>query len=112
MVLQLFKLPDGSVKALVEGEARVRAGRLVAAEPHFVVEYALVESPDRASARSRSLARRVADEFVRYVQLHPQLADEAQFAVQKAADPGRASPTSSPRICRSPARRSRRCSRS
>ena len=86
-VLQLFKLPDGSVKALVEGEARVRAERLVAAEPHFMVEYAFVESPDRASARSRSLARRVADEFVRYVQLHPQLADEAQFVVQKAADP-------------------------
>ncbi|MBE0527673.1 MAG: LON peptidase substrate-binding domain-containing protein, partial [Thermoleophilia bacterium] len=86
-VLQLFKLPDGSVKALVEGEARVRAERLVTADPHLVVEYALVESPDRDSARSRSLARRVSDEFVRYVQLHPQLADEAQFVVQKAADP-------------------------
>ena len=56
-------------------------------EPHFVVEYAPVESTDAGSARSRSLARRVADEFVRYVQLHPQLADEAQFVVQQADDP-------------------------
>lgn len=86
-VLQLFKLPDGSVKALVEGEARVRTGRLVTAEPHFVADYSLVESPDRDSARSRSLARRVGDEFVRYVRLHPQLVDEAQFVIQQAADP-------------------------
>jgi ATP-dependent Lon protease len=86
-VLQLFKLPDGSVKALVEGDERVRAERVVATEPHFVVEYASVESKGAGSARSRSLARRVADEFVRYVQLHPQLADEAQFVVQQAGDP-------------------------
>ncbi len=86
-VLQLFKLPDGSVKALVEGDERVRAGRVVASEPHFLVEYAPVRSTDAGSARSRSLARRVADEFVRYVHLHPQLADEAQFVVQQAEGP-------------------------
>ena len=86
-VLQLFKLPDGSVKALVEGDERVRAERVVADEPHLLVEYAAVESTGSGSARARSLARRVADEFVRYVQLHPQLADEAQFVVQQAAGP-------------------------
>ena len=86
-VLQLFKLPDGSVKALVEGDERVRAERVVASEPHFLVEYAPVRSTDAGSARSRSLARRVADEFVRYVHLHPQLADEAQFVVQQAEGP-------------------------
>jgi ATP-dependent Lon protease len=86
-VLQLFKLPDGSVKALVEGDGRVRAERVVTDEPHFLVEYAAVESTGSGSARARSLARRVTDEFVRYVQLHPQLADEAQFVVQQASDP-------------------------
>jgi len=86
-VLQLFKLPDGSVKALVEGDARVRAERVVADAPHFLVEYAAVESTGAGSARARSLARRVADEFVRYVLLHPQLADEAQFVVQQASGP-------------------------
>lgn len=86
-VLQLFKLPDGSIKALVEGDHRVRTGRVLATEPHFVVEYVAVASEDAASPRSRSLARRVTDEFVRYVQLHPQLADEAQFVVQQAEGP-------------------------
>jgi len=86
-VLQLFRLPDGSVKAIVEGEARVRVSRYAATEPHFVVEYETLASPDADAARSRSLARRVTGEFVTYVQLHPQLADEAQFVVQQAADP-------------------------
>jgi ATP-dependent Lon protease len=87
-VLQLFKLPDGSVKALVEGDERVRAERVVVSAPHLVVEYAVIDSPDAETARSRSLARRVTDEFVRYVLLHPQLADEAQFVVQQAGDAG------------------------
>jgi ATP-dependent Lon protease len=86
-VLQLFKLPDGSIKALVEGDERVRPQRALACEPHFVVEFAPVESPDAGTTRARSLARRVADDFVRYVQLHPQLADEAQFVVQQAGGP-------------------------
>ncbi len=86
-VLQLFQLPDGSVKALVEGEARVRVGRYVATQPHFAVEYDELTSADAGSVRSRSLARRVGAEFAGYVQLHPQLADEAQFVVQQAADP-------------------------
>ena len=86
-VLQLFKLPDGSVKALVEGDERVRARRALASDPHFVVEFEPLGSADSSTARARSLARRVTDEFVRYVQLHPQLADEAQFALQQADGP-------------------------
>ncbi len=87
-VLQLFRLPDGSVKALVEGDERVRAERVVTRDPHLVVEYVPIESPDTRTTRARSLARRVSDEFVRYVGLHPQLADEAQFVVQQADDAG------------------------
>jgi ATP-dependent Lon protease len=86
-VLQLFKMPDGSCKAIVEGAERVRAERLVESEPHFVVEYVPLESADARTARARSLARRVSDEFVRYAQMHPQLPDEAQFMVQQAAGP-------------------------
>ena len=86
-VLQLFKMPDGSIKAIVEGDERVRARRVVESEPHFVVEYAPVLTADASTARARSLARRVSGEFVRYVHLHPQLPDEAQYVVQQAEGP-------------------------
>ena len=86
-VLQLFKLPDGSVKALIEGDVRVRTVEYLQSDPWFQVEYETVTSPDRTSARCRSLARRVTAEFTTYVLLHPQLPEEAQFVVQQAADP-------------------------
>ena len=87
-VLQLFRLPDGSVRALVEGQQRVRIERFAATSPHFVVSYSPVAEVTRSVARNRALARRVAGEFATYVQLHPQVADEVQFVVSQASDPG------------------------
>jgi len=86
-VLQLFKLPDGSVKALVEGQERVRIERFESTEPYFRVHATPLAPPDRALARCRSLARRVAAEFAGYVQLNPQLADEVQYVVSQTDDP-------------------------
>jgi ATP-dependent Lon protease len=86
-VLQLFRLPDGSVKALVEGQERVRIERFEADEPHFVVSYSSLASQDSGAPRSRSLARRVASEFVTYVQLNSQLGDELQYVVAQTQDP-------------------------
>ena len=86
-VLQLFKLPDGSVKAMVEGDERVRTERVARDRPPLRWSSTRPSGADAGTARARSLARRVTDEFVRYVQLHPQLADEAQFVVQQADDP-------------------------
>ncbi len=86
-VLQLFKLPDGSVKALVEGQERVRIERFESTEPFFLVSSTPLAPPDRALVRCRSLARRVAAEFAVYVQLNPQMADEVQYVVSQADDP-------------------------
>jgi ATP-dependent Lon protease len=86
-VLQLFKLPDGSVKALVEGQERVRIDRFESSEPFFLVRSTALAPADRALPRCRSLARRVAAEFAGYVRLNPQLADEVQYVVQHTEDP-------------------------
>jgi ATP-dependent Lon protease len=87
MVLQLFKLPDGTVKALVEGQERVRIERYESTSPHFVVSFTPLRSPDRDLVRCRSLARRVTSEFATYVELNPQVADEVQYIVSQAEDP-------------------------
>ena len=86
-VLQLFKLPDGSVKALVEGQERVRIVRFESTSPFFLVSSTPLAPPDRALVRCRSLARRVAVQFAGYVQLNPQLADELQYVVSQTHDP-------------------------
>ena len=86
-VVQLFRLPDGSVKALVEGQARVRIERFTSVSPHFVVDVVPLESTDRSARRCRSLARRVVGEFTEYVQANPQIADEVQYVVAAAEGP-------------------------
>jgi ATP-dependent Lon protease len=85
-VLQLLKLPDGSIKALVEGQERVRISRVAATSPCFLVEAEPLAPRDRALARTRALARRVAAEFSTYVQLNPQLADEVQYVASQVDD--------------------------
>ncbi len=85
-VLQLFKLPDGSVKAIVEGLERVRIDHYEATAPHFVVSYTAIAPEDRDAARCRALARRVAAEFASYVELSPHVPDEVQYVVAQAAD--------------------------
>ncbi|HQG03540.1 MAG TPA: endopeptidase La [Thermoleophilia bacterium] len=85
-VLQLFKLPDGSVKAIVEGIERVRIEHFESTAPHFVVSYSAIEPADRDAARCRALARRVTAEFVDYAQMSPHVPDEIQFVVAQAAD--------------------------
>jgi ATP-dependent Lon protease len=87
VVLQLFKLPDGSVKALVEGHERVRIDHYESTSPHFVVSFTPLDPPDRSLLRCRSLARRVAAEFGTYVQLDAQVPDEMQYVVSQTDDP-------------------------
>ena len=86
-VLQLFKLPDGSVKALVEGEQRVRIESYEATAPCFVVRSLALTSSDRTLPRCRSLARRVAREFGVYARHDPQLAEELLGVVEQTRDP-------------------------
>jgi ATP-dependent Lon protease len=86
-VLQLFRLPDGSVRALVEGQQRVRVEAFAETSPHFVVAYSPVTAVTGSVGRNRALARRVTGEFAMYVQLHPQVADEVQFVVSQTSDP-------------------------
>ncbi|HJW75826.1 MAG TPA: endopeptidase La [Thermoleophilia bacterium] len=86
-IVQLFKLPDGSVKALVEGQERVRIDAFTATSPHFVVEVSPLVPADCNARRSKALARRVLTEFGFYVAAHPQIPDEAQYVVAGATDP-------------------------
>jgi ATP-dependent Lon protease len=84
-IIQLFKLPDGSVKALVEGQERVRIDAFTATSPHFIVEVSPLVPTDRDARRSKALARRVLTEFGFYVAAHPQIPDEAQYVVADLA---------------------------
>jgi ATP-dependent Lon protease len=88
-VLQLLKLPDGTVKVLVEGKTRVRITGFID-NPSFFEATAdeLTEQPGDA-ATVDALVRAVADEFERYAKIKKNIPEEALAAVSETREPDR-----------------------
>ncbi len=88
-VLQLLKLPDGTVKVLVEGQARVRITEFLENEEFFEAraEY-LSEIPGDVTT-TQALVRTVADEFERYAKVRKNIPEEALTAVGDTTDPAK-----------------------
>ncbi|MBP9951284.1 MAG: endopeptidase La [Cypionkella sp.] len=88
-VLQLLKLPDGTVKVLVEGKSRVKINEFVE-NPRFFEATAveLLETPGDSDA-VEAMLRAVADEFERYAKIKKNIPEEALAAVSDAREPAR-----------------------
>ena len=88
-VLQLLKLPDGTVKVLVEGRSRVRIVRFLDNEQFFEAECArLTELPGDQST-VEALVRTVSEEFERYAKIKKNIPEEALAAVAETREPAR-----------------------
>ena len=88
-VLQLLKLPDGTVKVLVEGRDRVRITDFIKNGSYFEAsaEY-LTEMPGNAD-ELEALTRSVSDEFERYAKIKKNIPEEAMAAVGEATEPAK-----------------------
>jgi len=86
-VLQLLKLPDGTVKVLVEGRSRVRITEFVENDTFFEARAeALIEvagDPETTEA----LVRSVGEEFERYAKIKKNIPEEALAAVAESREP-------------------------
>ena len=85
-VLQLLKLPDGTVKVLVEGVARAKVGRYVRTEEYYEAEaHALADEPaDKVEVEA--LARSVVNDFENYVKLSKKGAAEVVATLSQIDD--------------------------
>ena len=88
-VLQLLKLPDGTVKVLVEGQSRVRIIEYLENDNFFeaTAEY-LTEMPGDPAAIA-ALVRTVGEEFERYAKVKKNIPEEALGAVSDADEPAK-----------------------
>ncbi|MBF0453327.1 MAG: endopeptidase La [Magnetococcales bacterium] len=88
-ILQVLKLPDGTVKVLVEGGRRVYIEKFISHTPFFVVEARNLEedlhNPTEAKAMMRSLVSR----FESYAKLNKKLAPEVLMSFQSIDNPNR-----------------------
>jgi ATP-dependent Lon protease len=79
-VLQLLKLPDGTVRVLVEGQSRATLQNLREQDKHLVADVADVEGDEPEGAEVSALMRSVVDQFENYAKLNKKL--PAETAVQ------------------------------
>ena len=88
-VLQLLKLPDGTVKVLVEGRERVQITEFVANDDHFEAAAIALEETPGDEATQTALVRTVAEEFERYVKVRKNIPEEVVTAVAEADEPAK-----------------------
>ena len=87
-VLQLLKLPDGTVKVLVEGKARAGVARFTDEAQFYEAEIAYVAEDGGASAEAEALSRAVVEQFENYVKLNKKVPPEALAAIPQIENPG------------------------
>ncbi|ABQ66760.1 endopeptidase La [Rhizorhabdus wittichii] len=75
-VLQLLKLPDGTVRVLVEGKQRARLEALTGEDAHLTAEVELIEEAEAEGTEVAALMRSVVDQFENYARLNKKLPAE------------------------------------
>jgi len=88
-ILQMLKLPDGTVKVLVEGVQRVNVLRVFDADSHFDAEVEVVPAEDGTDAESEAMRRALITQFDQYVKLNKKIPPEILTSVAGIDDAGR-----------------------
>ncbi|MCH7822984.1 MAG: endopeptidase La [Proteobacteria bacterium] len=92
-ILQLLKLPDGTVKVLVEGSERALIDRLNVSD-HFSAEITVLKEDDRYDAREIDvLVRSIIVQFEQYVKLNKKVPPEILTSLAGIDEPGRLADT-------------------
>ncbi len=85
-VLQLLKLPDGTVKVLVEGSCRAKVGKYVRTDEFYEADAEALDDDPLDKVEVEALARSVVSEFENYVKLNKKISPEVVAAVGQISD--------------------------
>ncbi len=92
-IIQLLRLPDGTVKVLVEGRQRARARRFLENDKFLVVEAEEIEEQIDRTVELEALMRSVHSTFEAYVKLNKRIPPEMLTSVASIDDPARLADT-------------------
>ncbi len=94
-ILQMLKLPDGTVKVLVEGQQRARVNRIDDGETHFSANVTPVEALEggEKGTEVEALRRAVMQQFDQYVKLNKKIPPEILTSISSIDDAGRLADT-------------------
>ena len=94
-ILQMLKLPDGTVKVLVEGQQRAAVDHIDEGESHFTATVTPLSVAEDGDTRSEieALRRAVMQQFDQYVKLNKKIPPEILTSISSIDDPGRLADT-------------------
>jgi len=88
-ILQLLKLPDGTIKVLVEGSERAQIERFTDEEDYFAAEIEVLRSAELGEREGEVLTRSILGQFDQYVKLNNKVPPEILSSLNSIDDPGR-----------------------
>ena len=88
-VLQLLKLPDGTVKVLVEGRSRARITGFTDQADFYQAKVEPVEEDGGQVHEAEALSRAVVEQFENYIKLNKKVPPEALASIPQIAEPGK-----------------------
>src|SRR5207253_4856260 len=92
-ILQMLKLPDGTVKVLVEGTQRANIREVSEDESHFMCEAVPVPPGPVETAETEALRRAIVSQFDQYVKLNKKIPPEILTSLSGIDEPGRLADT-------------------
>src|SRR5215203_3237248 len=92
-VLQLLKLPDGTVKVLVEGGQRARIVRFAENDAFFQAHAEVIGEKPGQTQEIEALARTVVTQFEQYIKLNKKIPPEVLVSINQIDDPGKLADT-------------------
>jgi ATP-dependent Lon protease len=87
VVARMLKIPDGTIRILVQGTQRVKLGPYIAEEPYLVARISELPDEVEESAELEALTRNVQRTFSEIIEQIPYLPEELQMAVANIDDP-------------------------
>src|SRR4051812_15028112 len=92
-ILQMLKLPDGTVKVLVEGAQRARINHITDAPSHFVADLTPINSETGDDSEVEAMRRAIVQQFDQYVKLNKKIPPEILASLAGIDDAGRLADT-------------------
>jgi ATP-dependent Lon protease len=92
-VLQLLKLPDGTVKVLIEGVRRARITRFIENPAFFQAEVVSMAEPSDEHQELEALSRAVVAQFEQYIKLNKKIPPEVLVSINQIDEPGKLADT-------------------
>lgn len=92
-ILQMLKLPDGTVKVLVEGDSRAKVNDILETENHYTAQIEALSVEMAEKAQSEVYKRTALQQFEKFVQVNKKIPAEVSTSLQNIDDVGRLADT-------------------